>query len=229
MFKLFLDPGHGGKDPGATGNGLEEKDITLVIGKKIRTILTNDYENVSVKMSRTTDTFISLEDRTDTANSWGADYFLSIHINSGAGTGFESYVYPDVCSPTTTYQKTIHQEVLKLNDLQDRGRKEADLHVLRESRMPALLTENGFIDRASDAAKMKQNSWIEDVAQGHVNGLAKAFGLKKKSGATYQKVVKGDTVYSLSKEYGSSIQQIKEWNNLDDDYTIYVGERLRVK
>lgn len=90
--------------------------------------------------------------------------------------------------------------------------------------MPALLTENGFIDTASDAKKMKQSSWIEDVAQGHVNGLAKAFGLKKKSGATYHKVVKGDTVYALSKAYGSTIKEIKKWNNLDDDYTIRVGK-----
>lgn len=229
LFKLFLDPGHGGKDPGAEGNGLEEKDITLEIAKQIQDILTNHYQNVSVKMSRTTDKFVSLEERTDAANSWGATFFLSIHINSGNGTGFESYIYPKSGSATATYQKTIHQEVVKLNDLKDRGRKTADFHVLRESIMPALLTENGFIDTASDAKKMKKNSWIEEVAQGHVNGLAKAFELKKKSGATYHKVVKGDTVYALSKEYGSTIKEIKKWNNLDDDYTIRVGERLRVK
>lgn len=52
---------------------------------------------------------------------------------------------------------------------------------------------------------------------------------KKKSGETYHKVVKGDTVYALSKAYGSTIKEIKKWNNLDDDYTIRVGERLRVK
>lgn len=229
LFKLFLDPGHGGKDPGAVGNGMEEKDITLAIAKQIHDILTNHYRNVSVKMSRTTDKFVSLKERTDAANSWGATFFLSIHINSGNGTGFESYIYPEAGITTETYQKTIHQEVLKLNDLKDRGRKTADFHVLRESIMPALLTENGFIDTASDAKKMKQSSWIEDVAQGHVNGLAKAFGLKKKSGATYHKVVKGDTVYALSKAYGSTIKEIKKWNNLDDDYTIRVGERLRVK
>jgi len=90
LFKLFLDPGHGGKDPGAEGNGLEEKDITLEIAKQIQDILTNHYQNVSVKMSRTTDKFVSLEERTDAANSWGATFFLSIHINSGNGTGFEA-------------------------------------------------------------------------------------------------------------------------------------------
>lgn len=229
MFKLFLDPGHGGSDPGATANGLQEKDLTLNIATNIRDILLNKYTNVSILMSRTGDTYPTLTQRTNAANSWGADYFLSIHINAGGGTGFESYVYPEAGAPTTTYQSTIHAEVLKLNELTDRGKKQSDLHVLRESTMPALLTENGFIDNAYDAAKMKSSSWITNVARGHVNGLAKAFNLQKKSTAVYHTVLAGDTVYSLSREYGSTIAQIKSWNHLDDDYTIYVGQILRVK
>lgn len=118
---------------------------------------------------------------------------------------------------------------MKLNQLSDRGKKQSNLHVLRESNMPALLTENGFIDNANDAAKMKSDSWITDVARGHVNGLAKAFNLQKKSGAVYHTVIAGDTVYSLSRQYGSTIQQIRDWNGLDANYTIYVGQVLRVK
>ncbi|MGE8203977.1 N-acetylmuramoyl-L-alanine amidase [Heyndrickxia sp. NPDC080065] len=229
MFKLFLDPGHGGTDSGAVGNGIMEKNITLQIALKIRDILSAEYSDVSILMSRTADTFPSLSDRTNAANSWGADYFLSIHINAGGGTGFESYVYPGVGAPTTTYQSTIHSEVMKLNQLTDRGKKQSDLHVLRESNMPALLTENGFIDNGNDAAKMQSATWIENVARGHVNGLASTFNLQKKSGAVYHTVVSGDTVYSLSRQYGSTIDQIKTWNNLDDNYTIYVGQVLRVK
>ncbi|WP_440706240.1 N-acetylmuramoyl-L-alanine amidase [Heyndrickxia oleronia] len=229
MFKLFLDPGHGGSDPGAVGNGIREKDITLKIATKIRDFLLNEYSNVSVLMSRTGDTYPTLSDRTNAANSWGANYFLSIHINAGGGTGFESFVYPGVGTPTTTYQSAIHSEIMKLNQLSDRGKKQSNLHVLRESNMPALLTENGFIDNANDAAKMKSDSWITNVARGHVNGLAKAFNLQKKSGAVYHTVVAGDTVYSLSRQYGSTIQQIRDWNGLDANYTIYVGQVLRVK
>ena len=229
MFKLFLDPGHGGSDPGAVGNGIQEKDITLKIATKIRDFLLNEYSDVYILMSRTGDTYPTLSDRTNAANSWGANYFLSIHINAGGGTGFESFVYPGVGTPTTTYQSTIHNEVMKLNQLSDRGKKQSNLHVLRESNMPALLTENGFIDNANDAAKMKSDSWITDVARGHVNGLAKAFNLQKKSGAVYHTVIAGDTVYSLSRQYGSTIQQIRDWNGLDANYTIYVGQVLRVK
>src|SRR5690625_7648935 len=84
MTKIYIDAGHGGNDPGASGNGLKEKDLTLTIAKKVQAIL-KDY--ATVRMSRTTDKTLSLTQRTNDANSWGADYFLSIHINAGGGTG----------------------------------------------------------------------------------------------------------------------------------------------
>lgn len=74
MVKIFIDPGHGGSDPGAIGNGIQEKDITLKIGAKIRDILTAEYNNVTILMSRTGDSFPSLTDRTNAANAWGADF-----------------------------------------------------------------------------------------------------------------------------------------------------------
>ncbi|WP_243356084.1 N-acetylmuramoyl-L-alanine amidase family protein [Bacillus litorisediminis] len=229
MVKIFIDPGHGGSDTGAVGNGLQEKNLTLQIATRVRDILAAEYNNISILMSRTGDQTVSLTQRTDAANSWGADYYLSIHINAGGGTGFESFIYPNVGAPTTTYQDIIHEEILKQVDFYNRGKKEANFHVLRETYMPALLTENGFIDNATDANKLKQSSYIERIARGHVNGLARAFNIPKKTTYVYHTVVEGDTVYSLSRTYGSTIDQIKEWNNLDDNYTIYVGQVLRVK
>ncbi|MGM0878342.1 MAG: N-acetylmuramoyl-L-alanine amidase [Bacillota bacterium] len=198
MFKLYLDPGHGGSDPGAQGNGLREKDITLDIALKIRTLLLNNYENVEVKMSRSIDTSKSLAQRTGEANAWDADYFLSIHCNAynGSANGYEDFIHNSVSDSSTTanYQDIIHAEVVKINQLQDRGQKKANFHVLRETAMPALLTENGFIDNSHDAALMKDSSWRQRVAQGHVNGLAKAFNLQRKtsddSGTVY-KVIAG--------------------------------------
>ena len=183
-MKLYLDPGHGGQDPGAQGHGLDEKDVTLAIALKIRSILQNDYENINVKMSRSSDTTKSLSQRSSEANAWGADFFLAIHINSGPSSalGYEDYIYNGLSnsSKTAQYQDIIHAEVMKVNQLQDRGQKKANFHVLRETDMPALLSENGFISNDHDAALMKQSSWIQKVAQGHVNGIAKAFGLKRK-------------------------------------------------
>lgn len=196
-MKLYLDPGHGGTDPGAQGNGLNEKDLTLDIALKLRTFLLNQYEGIEIKMSRTTDRTKSLDARTNEANSWGADYYLAIHINSGGGQGYEDYIYSGLSDSSTTarYQDIIHAEVMKLNSLQDRGQKKANFHVLRESAMPALLTENGFIDSSHDAALMKQSSWRQNVAQGHANGIASAFHLKRKTSdpgtGTLYKVIAG--------------------------------------
>jgi N-acetylmuramoyl-L-alanine amidase len=183
-MKLYLDPGHGGTDPGAQGNGLMEKDINLDIALKIRRILVNNYQNIEVKMSRTSDVSKSLSQRTDEANTWGADFYLSIHCNASNGTaqGYEDYIHSSLSDTSTTanYQDIIHPEVVKLNQLKDRGQKKANFHVLRESTASAFLSENGFIDNAHDAALMKQASWRQNVAQGHANGIAIAFGIKPK-------------------------------------------------
>ncbi|UGB33577.1 N-acetylmuramoyl-L-alanine amidase [Metabacillus sp. B2-18] len=186
MVKLFIDPGHGGSDPGAVGNGLQEKNLTLQIAITLRDILLNEYEGVTILMSRTGDQTVSLSERTNAANNWGADYYLSIHINAGGGTGFESYIYPGVGAPTTTYRDIIHDEIIKAVDFVDRGKKTANFHVLRESRMPAMLTENGFIDNPNDAKKLKSTSFLATIATGHANGLARAFNLTRKTTILYK-------------------------------------------
>lgn len=197
-MKLYLDPGHGGTDPGAQGNGLKEKDIALDIALRVRNLLMNNYENVEVLMSRTGDTMKSLEHRTNEANTWGATFYLAIHCNAfnGSAQGYEDYIHSSLSdsSTTATYQNIIHAEVVKLNQLVNRGKKKANFHVLRESNMPAFLSENGFIDNPQDASLMKDSAWRQKVAQGHVNGLQKAFNLQRKqtneSGTIY-KVIAG--------------------------------------
>src|SRR5690625_5619528 len=81
MMKIFIDPGHGGRDPGATANGLQEKMICLQIAQKLNHILMETYNSVQTRLSRTTDQTLSLKARTDMANRWGADYLISIHVN----------------------------------------------------------------------------------------------------------------------------------------------------
>lgn len=197
-MKLYLDPGHGGSDNGAISNGLNEKDINLDIALQIRSILNNDYENIEVRMSRTNDSTVSLSQRTNEANNWGADYFLSIHCNAFNGTaqGYEDYIHSSLSdsSNTARYRDTMHTEIVKVNELSNRGKKKANFHVLRETTMPALLTENGFIDNNNDANLMKEATWRRKVAQGHVNGLEKAFGLQRKTddgNGTLYKVIAG--------------------------------------
>src|SRR5690625_1147834 len=181
MAKIFSDPGHGGTDPGAVGNGLREKDLTLTISKKIESILKGV---ATVKLSRTNDKTLSLAQRTKMANDWGADYFLSVHINAGGGTGYEDFIYNgSVSSKTISIRDTIHAEIVKqIPEVRNRGKKRANFHVVRETRMPAMLSENLFIDTKADADLLKSNAFLDKVAVGHANGLIKAFNLKGTAG-----------------------------------------------
>ncbi|MGS2777482.1 N-acetylmuramoyl-L-alanine amidase family protein [Robertmurraya sp. GLU-23] len=185
MVKIFIDPGHGGSDSGAVGNGIREKNVTLQIGLKMRDILEREYSNVSIRMSRTGDTTVSLNQRSNAANSWGADFLYSVHVNSGGGMGYEDYIYSRLSSSSRTaqMQRTIHSEIMARNNMNDRGMKKADFHMLRETNMDAVLTENGFIDNAGDATKMKDPAWIEQVARGHVVGLERIYNLTRTGNA----------------------------------------------
>ncbi|NEU31971.1 N-acetylmuramoyl-L-alanine amidase [bacterium LRH843] len=182
MVKVFIDPGHGGSDPGAVANGLYEKDLVLTIAKRIRDLLISEFRNIEVRMSRETDRFIELSERARLANAWGADYFVSIHINSGGGTGFESFIYIGRTSGSVTAQIVVHDEVMKEIGVVDRGKKSANYSVLRNTSMPSILTETLFIDNQADALKLKNPAFLEKAAQGHVNGIAKLFNLQRIGG-----------------------------------------------
>jgi N-acetylmuramoyl-L-alanine amidase len=178
--KIYIDPGHGGSDGGAAANGMTEKNITLDIALRTRAILLDNW-NVAVRMSRTTDVFRSLTFRTDDANAWGASLFVSIHINSGGGTGFESYVYPGSGARTLRLQDEVHAAVLsnmrEIGSITNRGQKQENFHVLRESAMSAVLTENLFIDTTHDANLLGRDDFRQRTARGHARGIARFLGL----------------------------------------------------
>ncbi|MGH3716699.1 MAG: N-acetylmuramoyl-L-alanine amidase [Micromonosporaceae bacterium] len=178
--KLYIDPGHGGTDPGAVANGLREKDLTLKIALRMRSYLL-DHWYVYIRMSRTTDATRSLSYRASDANSWGANRFVSIHINSGGGSGFESYRYPGTSGTTYNMHSTLHSTVYdwmtRNHSPLDRGMKTADFYVLRETNMPAVLTENLFIDTYLDSERLKSDTFLWNVAKGHAFGMARHMGL----------------------------------------------------
>ncbi|WP_003545574.1 N-acetylmuramoyl-L-alanine amidase family protein [Desulfotomaculum nigrificans] len=179
---VVLDPGHGGRDSGATGNGLLEKNITLDIAKRVAARLA--AYNVNVRLTRDNDTYISLSARANFANHLGADYFLSIHINAGGGTGFESYIYNGPVSPETSrFRSIIHRNIMNFLDdygVVNRGEKTANFAVLRETGMPAVLIENLFIDTAKDAALLKDPEFINGLSEAITGGIVWALNLTAK-------------------------------------------------
>ncbi|MCO7125447.1 N-acetylmuramoyl-L-alanine amidase [Sporolactobacillus shoreicorticis] len=183
---IHLDAGHGGKDSGAVGNGLKEKDITLALAKTVRTILEKDYINLVVNMTRTTDTFVALSRRAELVNKENADYFFSIHVNAGGGTGYEDYIYNQSSTggATDIARTKIHNAVLpvlKKYNLVDRGKKKANDAVLRETKMRAMLAETLFIDTQSDANYLKNPTFLNDIAYAYAKGLASIVGATRKN------------------------------------------------
>lgn len=183
MVLIFLDAGHGGKDAGAVGNGLKEKDITLDICNRIASGL-KAYKDCKVIMARTTDVFVSLDERTIEANNANCDVLLSVHINSSTAAsarGFESHIYTNTDAGTKAYQNVMHGEILKAYGagIEDRGKKQSNFHMLRESKMKAILTENLFVSNVADAALLAKADFKEKIANGHIAGLEKFLGLKK--------------------------------------------------
>ena len=181
-IKIFIDAGHGGTDPGATANGLKEKDLTLTIAKETKRILDNEYKDHQTILSRNKDQALSLEQRVNLANKLKVDYFLSIHINAGGGTGFESFIYNGkLMAKTSTLRNITHKEIMKQLKCKDRGMKKANFFVLKKSSCPAMLTESLFIDNKEDSQKLKDKNYLNKIAKGHALGLAKALNLKNKN------------------------------------------------
>lgn len=188
-MRIVIDAGHGGYDAGAVANGLKEKDLNLKIALYLRdflknydcdTILTRESDNVIWNKAN------DLQKRCDIANSAKADFFVSIHINAGGGTGYETWVADNAAQKTIGLVNVIHSEVAsfyKNKGFIDRGVKKGMLYVLRHTAMPAVLLENLFIDSKKDATFLAQESNLKDIAQAICNGIAQALGLKQKSQA----------------------------------------------
>lgn len=182
---IVLDPGHGMNDPGAIGHGLKEKSLTLDLGLRISRHLSS---YAVVHLTRSDDVTFSAEKfkdltaRAKYANELKADYLLSIHINAGGGSGFESYIYDKTTNPESERIRTsIHQKVAAVftaNGLRDRGCKTANHAVTRQSIMPSVLMEYGFIDHPQDASLLAKESFKEAIAKATAEGIVEAFGLQ---------------------------------------------------
>lgn len=232
-IKIALDAGHGGTDSGALGNGLREKDITLRLIQAIDEKL-KAYQNVETLQTRPNDVFVSLDNRCNMSNKWGADCFLSCHINAATDTsarGWQSHIYNGpIDAKTQAYQNVIHEnviEAIKGFNITDRGKDRNNFAVLRQTNCIAILTENLFITNSTDAALLQREDFIDAVATGHVIGLEKFLGLQKSlppptetptsSGDLYQ-VIAG--TFSTLDNANKLVDKLKE-----NGYEAYVNKK----
>jgi len=168
---VVIDPGHGGRDPGAIGiGGLQEKDVILPISQQVARIL--EQQGMQVRLTRNNDTFVSLEGRTTMANNLNADLFVSIHANA------ISLQRPDVNGLETYYFQsgrdlaaTIHRNILQRVNVRDRQVRQARFYVLRQSRMPSVLVEVGFVTGREDAANLRNSNYQRQMAEAIAAGI----------------------------------------------------------
>ncbi|SNZ03492.1 N-acetylmuramoyl-L-alanine amidase [Terribacillus aidingensis] len=169
--KIIIDPGHGGKDPGAIGNDTVEKSVALSISKRLQNqLLHNGFD---VKMTRSEDIFIPLADRASISNNWGADIFVSVHANSAttsAAQGLESYYYGS-SSSGKQLASSIQTALAANTDNGDRGTRSSDFYVLRHTSMPAVLVETGFTSNPTDAVLLKDTGYQDKVANSIADGI----------------------------------------------------------
>ena len=162
-MKIFLNPGHGGNDSGAIGHGLIERDVALLIARRVEHyLLAVGYETLLFQ-------FDGLQTICDKANSWGADLFVSIHCNAanGLAQGAETYYFTD-SRAGRKLATNIQNQLINSLPLVDRGIKTANFVVLTNTIMPAVLVETAFIDNSHDAQLLrdKQDDFARAIARG---------------------------------------------------------------
>ena len=190
---VVLDPGHGGKDQGTMGRrGTLEKKVILDVAKRVAKKLQDSQ--IIVRLTRSTDTFITLDERCQKAGQWGASVFVSIHANSAADplvSGLESFVIASPgCAGTNTrridpraYTGNKHDQanmllsyyvqkgLLSCTGGEDRGVKRSRFEVLRDTDCPAVLVECGFLSNVREESKLNDPRYRDAVANGIARGI----------------------------------------------------------
>ncbi len=206
---VVLDPGHGGQDPGASDlrRDLEEKRITLELAQRVRTIL--QKYNVDARLTRSSDQTTDLDQRCLLANRFGADLFVSIHLNAAANSdssGIQTHILPPAGCPITesafvssrdrvAFPGNRHDEanmvlgyylqrsLIKYTHLEDRGVRRSRFYVIRNVACPAALVECGFISSRNDRTKIMTSAYRDNVVRGIAEGILTYLNMVKRAQA----------------------------------------------
>ncbi|WP_258216071.1 N-acetylmuramoyl-L-alanine amidase family protein [Paenibacillus radicis (ex Xue et al. 2023)] len=170
-YRVVIDPGHGGKDTGAISVTKRlEKDFVLALGTKIHALLEKEPK-IEAFITRKDDTFVELADRAAFANDRDADLFISVHGNSaGKETvrGVETYYYTD---QSLDFANLMHKHMLKSTGFTDRKVKQSGFYVVKNTNMPSLLLEVGFLSNQTEENAMFQDAFQNQVAASIVTAI----------------------------------------------------------
>ena len=234
--KVVIDPGHGGEDPGASANGIVEKDYTLMISE----YMANRLSELGIENALTRDSDVTLDSTTrpKTAQSLfgiGSDVILvSNHINAGGGDGAE-IIY--ALRNSDTLSSKIANEFIKSGQnvrkyyqrrLPSNSSKDY-YYMLRETpNNESIIVEYGFLDSTGDDVNQIKNNW-EELAEAVVRALADYIGVAyippEGTEGNYYTVKAGDTLYGIASKYGISVDELKAANNLSSN-TLSIGTVL---
>jgi len=173
-YKVVIDPGHGGSDPGAVGiNGLRETDIVLEVSKSVSGFLTD--KGVKTILTRNYERTLELQPRVNKANNSKADAFVSIHANATRGkrkdvNGLETYYYSGYKGYSLA--KNIQKQILIVSPQSpDRGVRRSRFYVIRKTSMPAALVEIGFVTGMYDANLLRQKAYRDKISFAIARGI----------------------------------------------------------
>lgn len=233
---IVIDPGHGGSDPGAVGNGIKEKDYTLLISKYM-------YDrfkslNIPVSMTRTTDITLSPKSRVKKILSFYGNskdvIVISNHLNAGSGDGAE--VIYALRNKSTLAKDILNeiektgQNVRKYYQLRLPSNSKKDYYfILRDTpNTEAIIVEYGFVDSTKDDVNQIKNNY-KSYAEAVVKAVCEYKGIKYTniSNDGYYIVKKGDTLWDIANKYNTSVNTLKSINNLSTD-KLQINQKLKL-
>lgn len=184
-MEIMLDAGHGFNTSGKRSpDGMREYEFNRVAAAYAKTFL-EEYQNVTVYFAHSDQTDVPLQQRTNSANNLKVDVYISIHANAYGSTwndagGIETYIYLNREQVSSNLALKIHNHLINQTGLRNRGVKTAGFHVLRETNMPAVLIECGFMTNPAECALLRSDAYRRTCANAIVNGIVEYYGLTKK-------------------------------------------------
>ncbi|XEC95436.1 N-acetylmuramoyl-L-alanine amidase [Paenibacillus tarimensis] len=184
-FRIALDAGHGPNTPGkrSPDGTLGEFQFNNAVAGYTADLLAV-YDGVEILFTHAEDRDVPLATRTEVANGWEADIFVSIHANASGDAwsgmrGIETYVHTTRPAAAVKLANAVHRQLIRQTGLINRGIKSADFHVLRETKMTAILVECGFMTNREEVELLKSDAFRRTCAESIAAGIVETYGLSK--------------------------------------------------